>query len=193
MNKYIYLIVLFFWSCPQTSNSQNEAKVIISENGLSIKEDTLKSNPKAKGHCDFDQATLTDEFLKEIKEFEGYSWDQESKIATIVLSKKETLKIFRGGCDFYMVSALFKIDDLSLNYPKDKDYILSKVKWIANLIEDFQDIKISELIDANIFTEIKGENNTTLELLRFEDLMKIWIWVNNEGKYSEVALSYRIN
>ena len=109
--------------------------------------------------CIFDQSTQTDEFLKDIKELEGYRWNQENKTAEIVLNDHWSLSIYRGGCDLFYITATF-FYDRQLDFEEDRDVINEYVIWIVNLLEDFDNpTTIKDAIKNNeLSITIEGNN-----------------------------------
>ncbi len=99
-----------------------------------------------KEECFFDQATQTDEFLKNIEELKNYTWDAEIKTAEIVLNDHWSLTIKRGGCDLFEMSASFMYDRV-LDIEKDKKQIFDNIIWITSLLEDFDGEDLKRVID----------------------------------------------
>jgi hypothetical protein len=100
-------------------------------------------NVYGQDDCIFDQATQTDEFIKDIEEFKNYSWDDKTKEATIILENGDTLIAQRGGCNHFGISGLL-IEKRGVEEPLDQNYIFEKGLWIAQRLfhlTDFQELK----------------------------------------------------
>ncbi len=96
--------------------------------------------------CIFDQSTQTDEFLKDIKELEGYVWHPDTKMAEIILNNQESLILKRGGCDVFQFYASF-MNEKVLDFEKDKKQIFDSIIWITSLLEDFDGEDIKRVIE----------------------------------------------
>lgn len=164
-NSLLILIVLIFFS-------YKEEKVIINvkvENKIETNENLLEPNQKESidnsielekigEDCIFDQSTQTDDFLKGIKELEGYVWFEEDKIAELVLNDHWSLSIKRGGCDHFELSAAFFYERI-LDFEENKKDILDKIVWVTSLLnEEFESNEIKKSIEENkmTFTEVKN-------------------------------------
>jgi hypothetical protein len=140
--------------------------------------------------CIFDQATQTDEFLKGIPELENYSWNQETKTATIVFPNQDTLLVQRGGCDHFGVSAEFILRNDPADF-RNWDNVFDKVLWIAEILDNefnFErlrdDLKSNKLeivrinsADEVIFSDEYLQINH-YELIRFIDQKKTIIFLS---------------
>ena len=158
---------------------------------LSDLDDKMKTEKQSQD-CIFDQATQTDEFLKGIKEFEGYVWDTETKTAEIVLNDHWSLTIKRGGCDHFAVNSDF-IYDKPLNFEENKKSILDKIIWISNLIEDYDEKIIEEaILNERIDIEIE-DNKRHIHFLdeRLYEYYYMNFYSDDESSY--IHLSYFIN
>jgi len=94
--------------------------------------------------CIFDQSTQTDEFIKDIKEFHNYTWDDLKKEGTIILDNGDTLIATRGGCDHFGISGTL-IQLTSELKTMDQKFIFEKGLWMAERLfdnKDFQQLKI---------------------------------------------------
>ena len=91
------------------------------------------SDQTGSDDCIFDQATQTDEFVRNIPEFADYSWDDSAKTATILLPAGDTLYATRGGCDHFMFigKLVKKGNDHAID---DQSYWLEQGAWIAKRI-----------------------------------------------------------
>ena len=191
MNKYICLIIVLFWSCKQSSNKQDDITVTIGEEGITIKKDSSEVNVD-DNDCTFDQETQTDDFLKGIKELEGYSWNQETKTAIIKLSETEILSIYRGGCAHFELSGSFNLKNVNLSYPRDKKIIYKKALWLAERLTGFPYKIIKKDILNENFEIYNDHNSVSLEFLS-EKNFPLYIWVSDNNEYSEIALIFTIN
>ncbi len=203
MKQLFYLIIILFLSCNQGKSTSKNVSVHIKEDGIYLVEDSIKEkNEKVYDlivveeqvedeDCIFDQATQTDEFLKGIKELEGYVWNQETKTAAIRISENETLEIYRGGCDHFGLSISFKLTGKNVSYPKDREVVFGKLLWAVKLIKEFD----YELIEKDILNEnfeiYNGHNNTSLELLS-EKKNSLYIWISDHSEYSEIAIIFNM-
>jgi|GEM_PF-3024057 len=112
--------------------------------------------------CIFDQQTQTDEFLKNIAEFDGYYWDKDSKTAEIPLDRGDYLLITRGGCYHFGVSAEFRLRNDTTDY-SDWQNVYDKVLWIAKILDsEFKFNMIKNDLDSNLITINKMEQGDTL-------------------------------
>ena len=109
-------------------------------------ENKESTNQQENEDCIFDQSTQTDEFLKDIKELEGYVWHPDTKMAEIILNKQESLIIKRGGCDVFQFYASF-MNEKVLDFEKDKKQIFDSIIWITSLLEDFDGEDIKRVIE----------------------------------------------
>jgi hypothetical protein len=198
-----YISMVLFLSCNQNKTTTKNVSVHIDEEGIYFVEDSIeKINEQADDSiiseenkededCIFDQTTQTDDFLKGIKEFEGYTWNKETKTASIRLSENEALEIYRGGCAHFGLSISFKLIGENVSYPKDKQVVFGKLLWAAKLIKEFD----YELIEKDILNEnfeiYNGHNNTSLELLS-ETNNSLYIWISDHSEYSEIAIIFNM-
>jgi hypothetical protein len=177
----IVVSVLGCWPIKQTKSSN----VIKGEEQLGFRTERNKKFREIEtGNCLFDQSTQTDKFLKGIKEFENYIWNQETKTANIVLSENETLEIFRGGCNHFELGVKFIYKNEEFNIEKNKNFIKNKILWISKLIEEFDYKEINEVIKNNKISIIK-ENETSYYLnfmsVELYELYSSNIKVNSDG------------
>ncbi|WP_339624621.1 hypothetical protein [uncultured Winogradskyella sp.] len=91
--KLFYVILLLCFCCDETSKKQSIK--------TSIGDLTNKKPSVFLEECIFDQATQTDEFLKEIDELEGYVWNTETKTAEITLYDHWFLTIRRDDFNYH--------------------------------------------------------------------------------------------
>lgn len=163
--KFFYIILMFIFSCKKTENTSSVSTINKDSISTKIKNDTIKSvglaedNKEIKDEeCTFDQSTQTDEFLRDIEELKGYVWDKEKRTATIKLSDTEILKIYRGGCMHFSLSATFVYDRV-LDLEKDKKLIFDKIIWISLLLDEFDGKDIKEAINNNHLSITKNADN----------------------------------
>ncbi len=140
------LLFLFFsvslGSCKQVNNNPEAEKM---EADQTVEEEqTVQqySNPR----CKYDQSIQTDAFIREIKELEGYEWNNDEKTAQLVLNDHWSLSIKRGGCNYFELSASF-IYDRFIDLEENKDLIFDQVKWITGLISEFDAEQIAQALD----------------------------------------------
>jgi hypothetical protein len=193
MKKVIfYCLIFLIFSCKNESSNSRKA---ISKD-LNLVKDTIVSLEEMTEveDCIFDQEAQTDEFLKGIKEFENYVWDSETKLATVELSKTEMLKIYRGGCAHFTLSATFEIKNLNLSFPKDKEFIFSKVLWVSQLIKEFHFEKIYNDLELNNFTLENDHNSVFISLnSKEESNLTYSILVSDHSEYSEISIIQDMN
>jgi hypothetical protein len=190
---------MFVFSCKRTEN--NSTFSTINKDSISVKNknNTIKSVSIAEENkeiedeeCIFDQSTQTDEFLKNIKELENYVWDEENRTATIKLSKTEILKIYRGGCMHFSLSATFVYDRI-LDLEKDKKLIFDKIIWISLLLDEFDGKDIKEAISNSHFSITKNaENDFHLNFMEGRLYELYYINFNNEDK-TTFEIGYYLN
>lgn len=127
-----------------------DSKALLEELLTQIDSDSIENkesaNQQENEDCIFDQSTQTDEFLKDIKELEGYVWHPDTKMAEIILNKQESLIIKRGGCDVFQFYASF-MNEKVLDFEKDKKQIFDSIIWITSLLEDFDGEDIKRVIE----------------------------------------------
>jgi hypothetical protein len=119
-------------------------------------ENKESTNQQENEDCIFDQSTQTDEFLKDIKELEGYVWHPDTKLAEIILNKQESLIIKRGGCDVFQFYASF-MNEKVLDFEKDKKQIFDSIIWITSLLEDFDGEDIKRVIEEGKISITKSD------------------------------------
>ena len=147
--KLFYVILLLCFCCDETSKKQSIK--------TSIGDLTNKKPSVFLEECIFDQATQTDEFLKQIDELEGYVWNPETKTAEIALDDHRLLTIKRGGCNHFEMSASFKYDRI-LNIEKDEKQIFDNIIWITSLLKDFDGKDIKRVIEEGKVDITKRDN-----------------------------------
>jgi len=81
-------------------------------------------------NCIYDLDTQTDDFLKGIPAFSNYTWNNDLKQATVILSEEETMIVERGGCNHfsYYCTLQLKTSDLTVKNQKE---IFTKALWMA--------------------------------------------------------------
>ncbi len=111
--------------------------------------------------CIFDQTTQTDEFVKSIPEFSKYSWNNETKEATITLPNNDTLIAQRGGCYHFGISGtLITNDPTDFN---DFDHWFIRSLWIAKRLfseNDFRTLK--NIIEKKAYSMPDGNSSYVL-------------------------------
>jgi hypothetical protein len=142
--------------------------------------------------CFFDQSTQTDDFLKGIKEFEGYVWHSDTKTAEIVLNDHWSLTIKRGGCDHFEMSASFMYDRI-LDIEKDKKQIFDSVIWITSLLEDFDGKDIKRVIDEGKVSITKRDEFNYHANLMDEKLYELYYFNFNNKDITTFNIGYYYN
>lgn len=161
-NSLIIIIVLIFFSCKEEKTIINDkvetSNELLKANNEEIIDQSIDITQKVEEECIFDQSSQTDDFLKGIKELEGYVWFDEKKKAELVLNDHWSLSIKRGGCDHFELSVEFLYDRV-LDFEENKKEILGKIIWITTILNDeFESEKIKKVIDENRMTFTKDEN-----------------------------------
>jgi len=168
---------------------------------LSCKPNTGKDKTSVKSKigsndndCIFNQETQTDDFLKGIKIFKNYKWDNKAKTAKIKLENGDSIIIFRGGCVHFGVSAKMKIKKSTIDF-SDWENVNTKVLWIAKILQNEFNYKMlkAELDSSNYEIE-KGQR---ADILTFKDdylIQNNYLVYRILGKkYDVIELSYYIN
>lgn len=190
-------LLLFFSEC---TSDKKEKKVVKKTSVKQVEEviDTIKpsiENQEKEEDCIFDQETQNDDFLKGISELKGYVWNQEKRTATLKISEKETLKIFRGGCDHFSLSATFLVPK-EITFQKNEKYFLSRILWISKLIyhkTEFEAIDI--VIKENKYSVDKSNpENIHINFLNKEVYNSFTAFYNAENKdYNTFSIEYFLN
>ncbi|MEN3324893.1 hypothetical protein VP395_14230 [Mariniflexile soesokkakense] len=195
-NIILHISIILIFSCKHVNSESKGATIHINNDGLYFEKDSINSvkDKVFEEDCVFDQETQTDGFLKGIKELENYVWDSESKTASIQISDNEILKIYRGGCTHFVLSATYEIKNLNLSFPKDKEFVFSKVLWVSELLKEFDLIKIQDDLKFNNFTFENDHNSIFLDLKNKEESNITYsIWVNDHSEYSEISIIRDMN
>jgi hypothetical protein len=206
MKHFSYLMIILFISCNQNKSVNNEESNFFSEGSIHLSQDFKDKFEKEVSdsiipqnlenqNCIFDQTKQTDDFLKGIKEFEGYVWNPETKIAIIKLSETETLEIFRGGCAHFSLSATFTFNNKMLSFKKDKEFIIRKSLWISKLITEFHFEELSNNLESNSYIIEDYENNSTQIYFTNKYLANnhYSIWISNNTTNSKIEIGFYIN
>lgn len=90
--------------------------------------------------CIFDQSTQTDDFIKNIDEFQNYTWDNSKKEATIFLNNGDTLVAQRGGCIHFGISGTLIQKDSKIE-SIDQLELFNTGLWIAQRLFNQKDFK----------------------------------------------------
>lgn len=167
----------------------NNVAIRIQENQVVT---TNSSNVLIEQDCIFDQATQTDEFLKDIKELENYVWDNESKTAEIVLNDHWGLSLKRGGCDHFTVQADF-IYDRAIDFEERKDFVFQQVVWVSDLIKDFDGKTIRECIEKGKISIEVEDNKRHIHFMDERIYESYYMSFSVLNNISYIHLSYYIN
>ena len=164
----LFILILVFFSC---SNNVNTGHLVISKSKrmILLQEKIIKEELLEKSHvafypddCTYLQSMQTDDFLKNAHELKGYVWDSIDKTATVVLNENETLKIRKGGCYDYCVSAEFIISKSEIDY-SDWENVFKKVLWIAQILKsEFYYEELKKEMEAKNYTTEKSNNTESL-------------------------------
>jgi hypothetical protein len=202
----IVFLVLLFNSCKGSFEEKKVIKVSIDnvkpEDSIKLVDDLISEldnvqkeefqNLKKGEDCIFDQATQTDEFLKGIKEFEGYAWDVETKTAEIVLNDHWSLTIKRGGCDHFEMSASF-ICDRILDIEKDKNQIFDNIIWVTSLLKDFDGDDIKRVIEEGEVSITKRDKFNYHANFMDEKLYELYYFDFNNKDRTTFKIGYYYN
>ena len=156
LHFFVFIIVLLF-SCKK---ERTFCGLILDdvEQSVSLESEKSENQNRQNQDCIFDQSIQTDVFLKGIKELEGYTWDDDSKSAEIVLNDHWSLTITRGGCDHFLLSAEF-LYDRNLEFEDNKKVIFEKIIWITSLLkEEFEFESIKSCIEEDKLTFTETDN-----------------------------------
>lgn len=127
--------------------------------------------------CIFDLSTQTDDFLKEKGVFKDYTWDDDKKVATIILESGDILKAQRGGCVHFAMSGELILNG-SVSSIENMDYWLEKATWIAK----------------NLFSKADSEHLenqlATKEYQAHTDSDSMYIFIPHES-YIEYSIAVR--
>ncbi|MEJ8802713.1 hypothetical protein [Pontibacter sp. H249] len=170
------ILILIITSCSNLNqdNNQNtitEVSPLVTADSLQYRsvKVTASESPESE-ECIFDQATQTDEFLKEIKELRGYKWDYSSRTATYILETGDTLLLTRGGCYHFTVSAEFRLRNDKTDYSNWSN-VYQKSLWIAKaLSKEFHYEELKRDIDLN---KVTIEDYGYAEAASFENEMLV--------------------
>jgi len=197
--KFFYIILMFIFSCKKTENTSPIFTISKDSISAEIKKNTIKSvslveeNKEVENEeCTFDQSTQTDEFLKNIEELENYVWDKENRIATIKLSDTEVLKIYRGGCMDFSLSATF-VNNRILDFEEDKRQIFNKIIWITSLLNEFEGEEISNVIKEGNLAITKEDNFNYNVSFMNEKLYEFYYFNFNNKDRTTFEIGYYLN
>lgn len=112
----------------------------------------------------------TDEFLKNVKELDGYSWDHASRTATYILETGDTLLVTRGGCNHFTVSAEFRLRNDRTDYTKWSN-VYQKALWIAKALKT--EFYYEELKEATDLKKVTVEDYGYAEVAFFDNEMLV--------------------
>lgn len=134
-----------------------------------------KNDIEIESDCVFDLNTQSDEFMKRLIDYQDYSWNDESKTATIILNNSDTLKLSRGGCTHFYYTTYYstqisdsmnlKNEELIFNYATklaNNTFPESDVALINNLIE--QGLYNSDIGSSQHFYQFDQDNYCSMTL-----------------------------
>lgn len=154
MKPIFGLVLLLILSCCSNPN-QEKNQISRAEENPTVITDSLPNSASGNTEsedCIFDQATQTDEFLKNVQELKGYNWDYASRTATYILETGDTLLVTRGGCNHFTVSAEFRLRNDKADYSKWSN-VYQKALWIAKALDtEFYYEELKKDIDLNKVT-----------------------------------------
>lgn len=169
-------LLLIVSSCSKLSQGNNE--ISFKEKGVSVQGESIENvasqnvtlENNAPEECIFDQATQTDEFLKDVNELKGYKWDYTSRTATYILEQGDTLLITRGGCNHFTVSAEFRLTNDKTDYA-DWNNVFKKALWIADALDnEFYSKELKKDIELK---KVTIENYDYADVASFENEMLV--------------------
>jgi hypothetical protein len=188
MKAVLLIFILLLLGCKSSQNEPEELGFGAEKEKRFI-EDINEDFDYSKD-CLLNQSMQTDNFLKNIKELEGYFWNDESKTAKIVLSDSWELVIKNGGCNHYEVSATFTYDGI-LDVEKDKKLIFDKIIWITSLIEGFDGETIKEVIDTDRVSVTKEDEYNYYFNFMDERLYELYFMnFNNNNNVTTFSIGY---
>jgi hypothetical protein len=146
----------------------------------------------AQEECIFDQSTQNAEFIQDIPEFKNYSWNDNTKEATIILSDGDTLIAHRGGCDHFGISGTLKLSGNNTDIT-DLDYWFKKCSWIAKRIfssYDYQDMMTS--IRDRTYSDQSNEE-LTFVVFQHESYSEFAMMIKRVEHSTIVSIGYYYN
>lgn len=197
-NFYVILFLLILFSCKKekfiinTGISKADDKLEISKKSVEGKKQIQSLEKSEEEDCIFDQATQTDDFLKGIKELEGYDWDSKRKRAELFLNDHWVLSITRGGCDHFELSAEF-LYERKLDFEKDKKQIFDNIIWITSLIEEYEGDVIKEVISKEKITITKEDEFNYFVNFMDERIYESYLMSFNNEKATTFSISYYLD
>lgn len=214
MNRLLYLLGIFiFFGCKKENQSLDSKlsngelereEIVISVNPTPEKTEKVFNDlmleieeledvePEKEEECIFDQDTQTDGFLKGIKEFEGYDWNQKTKSAKIFLDEKWGLIIKRGGCNHFELSVTF-IHKGILDFEKNKELIFQKLIWATSLLDEFDTKLLEKLIKENkLHITKEDEFNYFGNFMDVETYESYFFNFKNQ-KHTKFTISYHLS
>ena len=150
---------------------------------------------KTIDNCTFDIKTQDDNFLKNIEELKDYKWDQKNKTATIDIYPNETIKIYRGGCNHFLLKAEFLVPK-TFTFEKNKEYIFKRILWISKLIYDDEDfVEIEKcILKKHITIDQSNTSYVHINLLSNKIYNSYTIFYNTKGSVNNIfSIEYFIN
>ena len=161
--KYYPLILCLVLACSGRDTSATEdLSDTIPEESILAQTETDDSeeeyNEEEFDECIFDLSSQTSEFLEGITEFRNFKWDDEAKIASILLDNGDSLYVRRGGCTHFEV-AITLLTQEKKNV-MDTAFWLTKAKSYADKIYDNYDKHLLDsLITHKIYKSYDQEGN----------------------------------
>jgi hypothetical protein len=185
----LLLVILaswFFYSKFIKYTIQEVQKSIFKEYDT-IEKFTKIPQPILSKDCEFDLDAQTDDFLKTIPEFSVYSWDNNTKKATIDLDSENFLLVERGGCKQFRFYATLhsKKSDLKVT---DQQAIFKEALWIGSKLFEIEDYMFFQNALATGAYEIYKYENELLITFDSEKFCNAEIYFKSNPKIHSIEL-----
>ena len=140
--------------------------------------------------CVFDQASQTDEFIKDIKEFSNYTWNDSTKTATILLNSGDTLFASRGGCNHFALSGTL-IQQNQSQFEFNQKRVFEKALWIAERLFDHHDFgELNDLIEHRNYSLIESDDNGFFLQFNHDDFSEYYLLAIWSEKSIRIEIGY---
>ena len=186
MKAVLLIFILLLSGCKSSQNEPEEFGFGAEKEKRFI--ENIDENENSEIDCLYIQSIQTDEFLKDIKELEGYFWDNKTKTAKLFI-EDHILEITKGGCNQFEFSATFIYPGI-LDIEKDRKLIFDDIKWITSLLNDFDGELIKEVIDNNKFSITKEDNYNFYFNFMDERLYELYFMNFNNKDFTTFNIGY---
>ncbi len=152
---------------------------------------TKVPKPILETDCKFDTATQTDAFLFGKKSFSNYKWDQNKKIADILLSSGERLKVERGGCDRFNFYATIYLENSKLTVKNKKEIIQIAMKTAQELFDVSDFMIFNDALSTGEY-QFSAHKNEFLIDINSATHCVAQIYFNNQNGKAEIKIGYTL-